>query len=151
MQARDFHRSKGEMCKSLVWVLCLCLSRYPFSAVIMTMSCAGITQGEQELSETVWRRRKTELVGSPTYELWRSLGRRRTRSLVNDAEVDIYGVFREDPPPRAQAIAKEASWDTVRQALFLLPHKIVQRNHCPTSSCNCQPTHAHAASDLCTS
>ena len=25
------------------------------------------------------------------------------------------------------------------------------RNHCPTSSRNCQPTHAHAASDLCTS
>ena len=58
MQARDMHRSKSEMCKSLVWVLGLCLSRYPFSAVIMTMSCAGITQGEQQLSQTVRGRKK---------------------------------------------------------------------------------------------
>ena len=35
----------------------------------------------------------------------------------------------------------------MRQTLFLPPHKIVQRNHYPTSSCNCQPTHAHAASE----
>ena len=77
MQARDIHRSKREMYKSLVWILGLCLSRYPFSAVIMTMSCAGITQGEQQLSQTVRGRRKTELVGSPTYELWRSRGHRR--------------------------------------------------------------------------
>ena len=58
VQARDIHRSKREMCKSLVWVLGLCLSRYPFSAVIMTMSCAGITQREQQLSQRVRGRQK---------------------------------------------------------------------------------------------
>ena len=35
----------------------------------------------------------------------------------------------------------------MRQTLFLLPHKIVQLKHFPTSSCSCQSTHAHAASE----
>ena len=80
VQARDIHRSRGEMCKSLVWVLGLCLSRFPFSAVIMTMSCAGITQGEQQLSQTVRGKKNTELVGNPTFELWRPRGHRRRGS-----------------------------------------------------------------------
>ena len=140
-------RSKREMWKSLVWVLGPCLSRYPFSGVFMTMSCAGITQGEQQLAQTVRRRRETELVGQPNIRAVAFSWSSTERSLVNDADVHISGVFRERPPPRARAIAKEAFWDTVRQVLFLLHHKIVQRNHCPTSSCSCQPTHALAASE----
>ena len=45
------------------WVLCL--SRYPFSAVIMTMSCAGFTQGEQQLSQTVRGRKKPSWSAAP--------------------------------------------------------------------------------------
>ena len=44
-------------------------------------------------------------------------------------------------------MSKEAFWDTVRRTLFLPHHKIAQRNHYPMSSRNCQPTHAHAASE----
>ena len=96
VQARDIHRSRGEMCKSLVWVLGLCRSRYPFSAAIMTMSCAGITQGEQQLSQTV-RGRKNRAGRQPNIRAVAFSWSSKERGLVNDAEVDISGVFGEDP------------------------------------------------------
>ena len=94
MQARDIHRSKREMCKSLVWVLGLCLSRYPFSAVIMTMSCAD-TRRATAFPYSAGKKRN-RVVRQPNIRAVAFSWSSTETGLVNDAEVNIAGVFGED-------------------------------------------------------